>query len=76
MFLILILVLIMLKGRLLLNLEDKKDGGSENVIELIHTDICGPIIPAVLETIGTSLPLLMIIHVMVILRLFVKSRNL
>jgi len=38
-----------LKGRLLLNLEDEKDGRNENVIELIHIDICGPIIPAVLE---------------------------
>lgn len=27
----------------------KKDGRSENVIELIHIDICGPIIPVVLE---------------------------
>jgi hypothetical protein len=38
-----------LKGRLLLNLEDEKDGRNENVIELIHIDICGPIIPTVLE---------------------------
>jgi len=33
-----------LKGRLLLNLEDEKDGRNENVIELIHIDI-----PSVLE---------------------------
>jgi hypothetical protein len=36
------------KGKISSKSRRQKDGRSENVIELIHTDICGPIIPAVL----------------------------
>jgi hypothetical protein len=36
------------KGKIAYKSRRQKDGRSENVIELIHTDICGPIIPAIL----------------------------
>jgi hypothetical protein len=36
------------KGNIASKSRRQKDERSENVIELIHTDICGPIIPAVL----------------------------
>jgi hypothetical protein len=37
-----------IKGKIASKSKDKKDGRSENVIELIHTDICWPIIAVVL----------------------------
>lgn len=37
-----------IKGKIASKSKRQKDGRSEYVIELIHTDICGPIIPVVL----------------------------